>query len=150
MSEWKEYRFPDLIIVDGGKGQLNAALGALKKVNTPFIPVIGLAKKNEEIFVPGRQTPVIIDSRQPALKLLQTIRDETHRFAISYHRKLRNSRIEESILDDIPGIGAKRKKLLLRTFGSLKKLREATPNDISSKVPGIGKKLAKKFKIMNQ
>ena len=133
---------PDLIMVDGGKGQLSAAIKALKKTGCPFIPVIGLAKKNEEIFIPGKGSAVVLSRHSPALKLLQAIRDETHRFAIAYHRKLRNSRIEESVLDDIPGIGRERKKALLKGFGSLKKLRKATPEDIMKKVPGIGAKFA--------
>ena len=129
-------------MVDGGKGQLNAAIKALKKINSPFIPIIGLAKKQEEIFVPGRNQPIILDRHDPALKLLQAIRDESHRFAVAYHRELRNSRIEESLLDDIPGIGPERKKALLKGFGSLKKLRKASPEDIRQKVPGIGLKFA--------
>lgn len=133
---------PDLIMVDGGKGQLSAAIKALKKINSPFIPIIGLAKKNEEIFVPGRDRAIILDRHSPALKLLQSIRDESHRFAVAYHRELRNSRIEESLLDDIPGIGPERKKALLTGFGSLKKLRKASPEDIMKKVPGIGVKFA--------
>jgi len=138
----KAKNLPDLIIVDGGKGQLNAAIKALKKINCPFIPIIGLAKKNEEIFIPGKATAIILNRHRSALKILQAIRDETHRFAISYHRKLRDARIENSMLDDIPGIGTKRKKALLKGFGSLKKLRKATPEDIIRKVPGIGAKFA--------
>jgi excinuclease ABC subunit C len=133
---------PDLIMVDGGKGQLSAAIKALKKIGCPFIPIIGLAKKNEEIFIPGQNQAIVLNRHSSALKLLQAIRDETHRFAIAYHRNLRNSRIEESLLDDIPGIGPERKKALLKGFGSLKKLRKATPEDIIEKVPGIGAKFA--------
>jgi len=142
LADNEENKLPDLIIVDGGKGQLNAAIKALKEINSPFIPIIGLAKKNEEIFIPGRKLPIILDRHDPALKLLQSIRDESHRFAITYHRKLRDSRIEESILDDIPGIGPERKKALLKGFGSLKNIKKATPEKICSKVPGIGAKFA--------
>lgn len=134
--------FPDLIMVDGGRGQLNAVIRALKMLDTPFIPLIGLAKKNEEIFVPGMGRPLVLERRSPALKLVQAIRDESHRFAINYHRELRNSRIEDSILDDIPGIGPQRKKALLKAFGSLKKLRKANFETIIEKVPGIGAKFA--------
>ena len=133
---------PDLIMVDGGKGQLGAAIKALKKIGSPFIPILGLAKKNEEIFIPGYDRAIVLDRHDSALKLLQAIRDESHRFAIAYHRQLRNARIEESMLDDIPGIGPERKKALLKGFGSLKKLRKATPEDIIKKVPGIGAKFA--------
>lgn len=135
-------KLPDLIMVDGGKGQLSAAIRALKKVKCPFIPIIGLAKKNEEIFLPGHAQAIVLGQYSPALKLLQAIRDETHRFAIAYHRNLRNLRIEESMLDDIPGIGAERKKALLKSFGSLRKLRKATSEDIMKKVPGFGVKFA--------
>ncbi len=136
-------KLPNLILIDGGKGQLNSAMKALKKIDHPFIPVIGLAKKNEEIFLPGRQLPIVLDKHSPALKLLQSIRDEAHRFAVSYHRKLRDSRIEDSILDQIEGIGPERKKALLKSFGSVKKLRKATPEKITEKVPGIGAKFAR-------
>jgi len=138
----KTPKFPDLILIDGGKGQLKFAMKALKTVNYPFVPVIGLAKKNEEIFIPGRQLPIIVDKHSPALKLLQALRDESHRFAVAYHRKLRDSRIDDSILDQIEGIGYERKKALLRRFGSVKKLRKATSKQITEKVPGIGAKLA--------
>lgn len=141
----EESELPDLIVIDGGKGQLSAAVKGLKEINSPFIPIIGLAKRYEEIFALGRKAPIILDKRSPGLKLLQTIRDETHRFAIAYHRKLRHSRIEESLLDDIPGIGDKRKKQLLKFFGSLGKLKKATPEEIIKKVPGIGLKFAEKI-----
>ena len=133
---------PDLIMVDGGKGQLSSAIQALKNIQSPFVPVIGLAKKNEEIFVPGHELSIRLDRHDPALKLLQAIRDEAHRFAIAYHRQLRSARIEDSILDDISGIGPERKKSLLKGFGSLRKLRKATPEDIMKQVPGIGAKFA--------
>jgi len=133
---------PDLIIIDGGRGQLNSALKALKIINSSFVPVIGLAKKNEEIIIPGKNLSLILDKRTLALKLLQEIRDETHRFAISYHRALRSERIEESLLDDITGIGASRRKALLTAFGSVKKLKKASVQKICDNVPGIGRVLA--------
>jgi excinuclease ABC subunit C len=137
-------QMPDLILIDGGKGQLNAAIKALKRAGITA-PVIGLAKKNEEIFVPGRQLPIRLDLRDPAVNLLRSIRDEAHRFAVAYHRKLRNSRIEESILDQIPGVGPERKRELLRAFGSLGALRKASAERIAAEVPGIGAKSAAKI-----
>ncbi len=136
---------PDLVMVDGGKGQLSAALDALIEIGCPPLPVIGLAKRNEEIFVPGRAEPVRLDRHDPALRMLQALRDEAHRFAITYHRELRNKRIEQSRLDEIPGIGPNRKRELLRAFGSLAALKKATPDEIAEKVPGLGESLAEKI-----
>lgn len=133
---------PDLIMVDGGKGQLSAALSALSMIKCPPLPVIGLAKRNEEIFLPGKSEPVVLDKNRPALKLLQAVRDEAHRFALAYHRKLREKRIQESILDEIPGIGPERKKRLLREFGSVSALKKATSQQICDRVSGIGAKFA--------
>lgn len=99
---------PDLVMVDGGKGQLSAAIDALVEINCPPLPVIGLAKRNEEIYLPGRSEPVVLDRHDPALRMLQALRDEAHRFAITYHRELRNKLIEQSKLDEIPGIGVNR------------------------------------------
>ncbi len=129
---------PSLIVVDGGKGQLSAAIKSLLEIGYPPTPIIGLAKRNEEVFLPGRSEPVIIDRHRPALRLLQALRDEAHRFAISYHRQLRLRRVQESLLDDIPGIGEKRKASLLRAFGSVRALRKADAQEIVDKVPGIG------------
>lgn len=133
---------PDLIMIDGGKGQLSSAVEALVAVECPPLPVIGLAKKHEEIFVPGRSDPIVLDHSRPALRLLQAVRDEAHRFAISYHRELRQKRIQESLLDEIPGIGEERKKALLKAFGSVRELRKATAEEIAVKAPGIGLKFA--------
>lgn len=133
---------PGLIMIDGGKGQLSSALEALVEIGCPPLPVIGLAKKNEEIFVPGRSEPVVLDHTRPALRLLQAVRDEAHRFAVSYHRELRQKRIQESLLDEIPGIGPERKKTLLIRFGSLRELRKATAEEIAAAVPGLGRKMA--------
>lgn len=137
--------FPGLIMIDGGKGQLNAALEALCGINSPPVPVIGLAKKNEEIFVPGIQDPIVLDRHNPALKLLQAVRDEVHRFSVQYHRELRLKRIQESLLDEIPGVGPERKKSLLMTFGSVATIRKKTPEEISSEVPGISIEFARKI-----
>ncbi len=136
---------PDLVMVDGGKGQLSSAIDALVEIGCPPLPVIGLAKRNEEIYLPGRGEPVVLDRHNPALRMLQALRDEAHRFAITYHRELRNRRIEQSRLDEIPGIGEIRKRQLLRAFGSVRELRRATPDEISEKVPGFGEALAEKL-----
>ena len=136
---------PDLVMVDGGKGQLSSAIDALVEIGCPPLPVIGLAKRNEEIYLPGRSEPVVLDRHNPALRMLQALRDEAHRFAITYHRELRNKRIEQSRLDEIPGIGDTRKKQLLRAFGSLRALKKATPDEVAEKVPGIGEALAEKI-----
>ena len=136
---------PDLIMVDGGKGQLSSALDALIALKCPPVPVIGLAKRNEEIFLPGSSEPIILERHRPALRLLQALRDEAHRFAVSYHRELRNKCIQESLLDDISGIGPARKKIILEKFGSVRELRKATPEQIVERVPGIGQVFAEKI-----
>ena len=135
---------PDLVMVDGGKGQLSSAVDALIEIGCPPLPVIGLAKRNEEIYLPGQSEPVVLDRHDPALRMLQALRDEAHRFAISFHRELRNKLIEQSMLDEIPGIGEVRKRQILRTFGSLRALRKASPEEIAEKIPGIGPEIAGK------
>ena len=136
---------PDLLMVDGGKGQLSSAIDALIAVNAPPLPIIGLAERNEEIFIPGRSEPIVLDRHDHALRLLQSVRDEAHRFAITYHRSLREKRIQASLLDDIPGIGDIRKRQLLRAFGSLTRLQAADAEEISIRVPGIGRSTAEKI-----
>jgi len=136
---------PDLLMVDGGKGQLSAALEALAEIACPPLTVIGLAKKNEEIFLPGQSEALVLDRHSAALRLLQAVRDEAHRFAISYHRKLRAQRLQESLLDDIPGIGAKRKQIILRHFGSIRRLRQADADEIMKKIPGTGRIFAERI-----
>ncbi|MBE6367399.1 MAG: excinuclease ABC subunit UvrC [Lentisphaerae bacterium] len=133
---------PDLLIVDGGIGQLNAALRTLTELKCPVLPVIGLAERNEEIYVPGRREPLVLDRHHPGLRVLQAVRDEAHRFAITYHRDLRQKRLTESLLDDLPGIGEKRKLALLKAFGSVRELRKADVKTITTRVPGIGEALA--------
>ena len=133
---------PDLLVVDGGIGQLNAALRTLTELKCPPLPVIGLAERNEEIYIPGRREPLALDHHHAGLRVLQAVRDEAHRFAISYHRDLRQKRLTESLLDDLPGIGEKRKMALLKAFGSVRELRKATVRDITGRVPGIGENLA--------
>jgi excinuclease ABC subunit C len=134
-------RLPDLIIVDGGKGQLSAACRELQRLGLHELSIIGLAKEREEIYRPGRALPVRLPMDSGALRLLQRIRDEAHRFANAYHQLLMKKRVEESILDDCPGVSQNRKNLLLRRFGSVSRLRKANVEEIAS-TEGIGRKLA--------
>src|SRR5437868_255734 len=134
-------RLPDLIIVDGGKEQLSAACKKLQRLGLHDLPIIGLAKEHEEIYRPGRALPLRLPEDSGALRLLQRIRDEAHRFANTYHQLLMKKRIDESILDDCPGVSQNRKTLLLRKFGSVNRLRKATGEEIAS-TEGIGRKLA--------
>jgi len=124
---------PDLIMVDGGKGQLSSALSVLKKLGITNIPIIGLAKRLEEIFIPGYSAAQMLPKSSASLKLLQKIRDEAHRFAITFHRSLRNKRTVKSVLDQIPGIGPTRRKKLLSTFGSVRAIRQSNPQEIHDK-----------------
>jgi excinuclease ABC subunit C len=128
---------PGLVVVDGGKGQLNAALGELAKLGLTQIPVIGLAKEFEEIYRPGQGEPLRLGGDSGALKLLQRVRDESHRFANTYNAQLRLRRISESILDEFPGIGGRRKAALLKKFGSVQRLRLASVEQIAA-VSGFG------------
>jgi Nuclease subunit of the excinuclease complex len=114
---------PDLIIVDGGKGQLSAACRELQRLGLHDLPIIGLAKEREEIYRPDRALPLQLPIDSGALRLLQRIRDEAHRFANAYHQLLMKKRVGESILDDCPGVSQNRKNLLLRRFGSVNRLR---------------------------
>jgi excinuclease ABC subunit C len=134
-------RLPDLIIVDGGKGQLSSACRELQRLGLHNLPIIGLAKEHEEIYRPGRALPLRLPMDFPALRLLQRIRDEAHRFANAYHQLLMKKRVEESILDDCPGVSQNRKSLLLQRFGSVNRLRKATVEEIAA-TEGIGRKLA--------
>jgi len=134
-------RLPDFIIVDGGKGQLSAACRELQRLGLHDLPIIGLAKEREEIYRPGHGLPLRLPMDSPALRLLQRIRDEAHRFANAYHQLLMKKRVEESILDDCPGVSQNRKNLLLRRFGSVNRLRKASVEEIAA-TEGIGRKLA--------
>jgi excinuclease ABC subunit C len=136
---------PDLILIDGGKGQLNAARAELEKLGLSRIPVIGLAKEFEEIYQPGEDQPLRLPHETGALKLLQRVRDESHRLANTYNASLRLKKISESILDDFPGIGGQRKAALLKKFGSVHRLRLATVEQIAE-VPGFGGKAAAELK----
>ena len=126
---------PDLLVVDGGKPQLTAAMEQLAQLGLD-IPVCGLAKSDEEVFVPWDETPVVLPSGSPSLYLIKQVRDESHRFAITFHRELRGRAMTASVLDDVPGVGPKRKRALMREFGSLKRLRAADEAAIAA-VPGV-------------
>ena len=132
---------PDLIVIDGGKGQLGMTCGVLEKLNLTHIPIIGLAKEFEEIYIPNSKRPIIIPKNNVALHLLQQVRDESHRFAITYHRKLRSKNIQASSLDNIPGIGKKRKINLLKEFGTIDNIKNASVSDLA-KIKGMNQKTA--------
>ena len=142
-SEWT--RRPDLMIIDGGKGQLGAVLAVFEELGITDQPVVGLAKQREELFLPGRPDPILLPAGSQALFLVQRVRDEAHRFAITYHRNVRGRRSLESSLDAVPGVGGKRKRDLLRHFGSLAALRRAPLDEIAA-LPGIGPKTAQVIK----
>ncbi|MCS6959936.1 MAG: excinuclease ABC subunit UvrC [Pseudanabaenaceae cyanobacterium SKYGB_i_bin29] len=136
--------YPELVMIDGGKGQLSAVMSVLRKYGlAEAFTVIGLAKKREEIFLPGKSEPLVIDREHPGLQLLRRVRDEAHRFAVSFHRQKRSQRMQQSILDQIPGLGRQRQKLLLEKFHSVEYLRQASLEHIAT-TPGIGEKLAYK------
>ena len=122
------------MVIDGGVGQLGRAVGVLAELELD-IPVVGLAKRLEEVYLPGMADPVVIPRGEEALYLLQRVRDEAHRFAITYHRTLRGRRMTGSLLDGIPGVGPTRKKDLLRRFGSIKRMRAASEEDLAEVVP---------------
>lgn len=133
---------PDMILIDGGRGQLNAALAALNKLGIDEIPIAGLAKREEEIYVPDREEPIRLERRDPALQLLQMTRDETHRFSVSSHRRRRSKRVLHSALDDLRGIGDKRRRLLIERFGSLSGVRQASAQDLINVLgPKVGQSL---------
>jgi excinuclease ABC subunit C len=136
---------PDLLIVDGGKGQLSAALEVRDELGLQDLPVVALAKEREELFLPGRSDPVLLPRDSQGLFLVQRIRDEAHRFALNYHRGLRRHGAVASLLDEVPGIGSKRKTALLRKFGSLTAIRQATIEDLAE-VQGMSVAAARKLK----
>jgi excinuclease ABC subunit C len=146
---WKDgkekfQRLPDLLVIDGGRGQLHAALQAQSEVGLT-VPTIGLAKRREQIFLPDQRDPIELPLDAPGLVLIRRLRDEAHRFALSYHRKLRDKRLFGNPLDEVPGIGPKRRRLLLRTFGSLEAIRRAPVEEIAA-VPTMTLRLAEKVK----
>ena len=143
--ELQTSNLPDLILIDGGKGQLNTACAELAKLGLDQLPIIGLAKEFEEIYRPGENQPLRLGLDHPAVKLLQRVRDESHRVANSYNAQLRIKKISESILDEFPGIGEQRKAALLKKFGSVQRLRTATSEQLAE-VPGFGGKAAAELK----
>jgi excinuclease ABC subunit C len=144
-EEELRWRLPDLVVIDGGKGQLAAAKEVLDELGYHDLAVVGLAKEREEIFLPGREEPVLLPTTSPALYMMQRLRDEAHRFAITYHRALRARAATHSAFDDLPGVGPKRRAALLRVFGSAKRVREAPVEQVAA-VPGIGAALAARIK----
>jgi excinuclease ABC subunit C len=144
----EKHPLPNLIVIDGGRGQLNMALKALESVGIFEIPIVGIAKaerpKPDLIYVPNQKTPVNLAGDSQGLRLIQRVRDEAHRFAISYHRKIRQIKGMKLTLTDIPGIGVKRATLLLQHFGNRENLSKASIDEIAT-VPGITKQLAKEI-----
>ena len=132
---------PQLVVVDGGPPQVAAAAAAMRKLGVTDVALCGLAKRLEEVWLPDRSDPLILPRTSEALYLLQRVRDEAHRFAITYHRQRRSKSMTVSALDDVPGLGELRRKALLRAFGSVKRLRAASVEEIAS-VPGVGRRTA--------
>jgi excinuclease ABC subunit C len=139
------WALPDLVIVDGGKGQLSAAMGVMTELGLTDVPLAGLAKRFEELYVPDRSGPVVLPRNSQGLYLVQRIRDEAHRFAITFHREVRAKRALHSELDDVAGIGSSRKKALLKRFGSVRRIREASVEEVAE-TPGISHDLAQRLK----
>jgi excinuclease ABC subunit C len=133
---------PNLVVVDGGKGQLSAALAAMQAYDLPRVAVIALAKRVEEVFVPGGPEPIVLDPHSPGLQLLQRIRDEAHRFALGFHRQRREARSFASLLDELPGVGPVRRRALLRHFGSVERVAAASPEELEG-VPHLPAKTAR-------
>ena len=133
---------PNLVVVDGGKGQLAAAIAAMQAFDLPRVAVIALAKREEEVFVPGRARPVVLSRHDPGLQLLQRIRDEAHRFAVGFHRQRRESRGFASLFDELEGVGPARRRALLDHFGSVDAMLAATPEELEG-VQGVPAKIAR-------
>ena len=132
---------PDLVLIDGGKGQLHAAAAALESLSLGAMPIVSLAKREEELFLLGHAEPLRLPRRSPALRVLQQARDEAHRFAITFQRKRRSLRTMTSELLRVPGIGEAKRRRLLEAFGSLQGVRDASPEAIAA-LPGFGRKIA--------
>ncbi len=143
-DEWNESfaATPNLVVIDGGKGQLSAALAAMQELDLPRVAVISLAKRIEEVFVPGRPGPILLPAHSPGLQLLQRIRDEAHRFAVTFHRTRRDAASRESMFDQLEGVGPARRRALLRHFGSAERVLDATESELES-VPGVPAKTAR-------
>ena len=144
-EEERRWAMPDLVIIDGGKGQVSAAREVLVELGLADLPMVGLAKEREELVLPDSDELVVLPATSQALYLVQRLRDEAHRFAITYHRSLRAKKQAKSVFDDLPGVGPKRKRELLKVFGSAKRVREAPVEQIAA-VPGIGAALAQRIK----
>src|SRR5436305_498455 len=144
-SDGAGWPIPDLVILDGGKGQLSAGQAALSDAGLLQIPIAALAKEREELFVPSRADPIVLPRTSQGLYLVQRIRDEAHRFAVTYHQKVRGKRATRSVLDDVDGVGPARKRALLRRFGSVRAMREAPVGDLAA-VAGVGQALAGRIK----
>jgi excinuclease ABC subunit C len=135
---------PNLVVVDGGKGQLSAAIGAMQAFDLPRVAVIALAKRIEEVFVPGRADPIVLSRHDPGLQLLQRLRDEAHRFALGFHRQRRDARGFASIFDELEGVGPARRRALLRHFGSVDSMLAASQEELEG-VPGVPAKTARRI-----
>jgi excinuclease ABC subunit C len=135
---------PNLVVVDGGKGQLSAVLAAMQAFDLPRVAVISLAKREEEVFLPGDPEPVVLDRHSPALQLLQRIRDEAHRFALDFHRQRRDAAAKESIFDTLKGVGPTRRRALMRHFGSAERFLAATQEELEG-VPELPAKTARQI-----
>jgi excinuclease ABC subunit C len=143
-DDWDESfsAVPNLVVVDGGRGQLSAALDAMRSLDLPRVAVVSLAKRDEEVFVPGVARPIRLDRSSAGLQLLQRIRDEAHRFAVGYHRQKRDAAARESILDELPGVGPARRRALLQHFGSVEQILAASREELEG-VPGVPPKTAR-------
>ncbi len=143
-DQWNESfaATPNLVVIDGGKGQLSAALAAMQELDLPRVAVIALAKRIEEVFVPGRPGPIILSAHSPGLQLLQRIRDEAHRFAVTFHRQRRDAASRESMFDQLEGVGPARRRALLQHFGSAERVLDASEGELES-VPGVPAKTAR-------
>ena len=144
-TESGSWPVPDLVILDGGKGQLSAGIAALSDAGLLQIPIVALAKEREELFLPGRPDPVVLPERSQGLFMVQRIRDEAHRFAVTYHQQLRAKHATRSVLDEIQGVGPAKKRALLRTFGSVRGMRDASAAELAA-VAGVGPALAERIK----
>jgi len=135
---------PNLVVIDGGKGQLSAALGAMQAFDLPRVAVISLAKRIEEVFVPGQSRPIVLSRHNPGLQLLQRLRDEAHRFALGFHRQRRESRGFASLFDELEGVGPARRRALLQHFGSVEEMAAASPEELEG-VPGVPAAVARRI-----